>query len=616
MSLQTVPARWFEVLTLPELIPAAVENLARTGSVELETATTGGGTLALPDLRSRMEAFHQLAERYRPYWPEPTSRGTEEQPSMVTALDNALAILQTWAREADPHVRALEVARRQQRDLALLQGFLASLGPDSGLDLGDLSGTGPSLASTLFVLPAEAELPALARRVLVERIQTGDQLFLLTLGPPATLEELREELSGERVRPLPLPPWLRGRPGRALAQVTDRLADLEQEETTERQALADLNQRHGVAGALGTIQRLDWLVANMPRVPVSEHFAWITGWTDDWEGSTLPPALAGIPALIHFPGPPPGREPPQLLRNPAWLRPFELFARLIGIPQRNEADPTWALALIAPLLFGYMFGDVGQGLVLIAVGWALRHRIPPLRLLIPGGLAAVVFGLLFGSVFSLEHVLPPLWLHPLEAPLPVLLIPLVGGAVLILLSMLLGGLQSLWLGRGGRWLIADAGLLVLYLGAVLSPWSAAGKYLVLAGLAWFLGGAAWEARGQGWLALPTAVGQLAERGMRLLVNTLSFARVGAFTLAHAGLSQAVTSLAAAMGTAIAGGVIIVLGNLVIIVLEGLVVSVQTTRLILFEFFVRFLHGGGRPFRPISPPTARALVEDQGGSNVP
>ena len=43
------------------------------------------------------------------------------------------------------------------------------------------------------------------------------------------------------------------------------------------------------------------------------------------------------------------------------------------------------------------------------------------------------------------------------------------------------------------------------------------------------------------------------------------------------------------------------GNLLVILLEGLVVSVQTTRLVLFEFFMRFLHGEGRPFRPLPPP---------------
>jgi V/A-type H+-transporting ATPase subunit I len=45
----------------------------------------------------------------------------------------------------------------------------------------------------------------------------------------------------------------------------------------------------------------------------------------------------------------------------------------------------------------------------------------------------------------------------------------------------------------------------------------------------------------------------------------------------------------------------VLGNALIIALEGLVVSIQTTRLVLFEFFNRFLRGTGRVFRPLPPP---------------
>jgi V/A-type H+-transporting ATPase subunit I len=46
---------------------------------------------------------------------------------------------------------------------------------------------------------------------------------------------------------------------------------------------------------------------------------------------------------------------------------------------------------------------------------------------------------------------------------------------------------------------------------------------------------------------------------------------------------------------------LVVGNLVIIALEGLVVSIQTTRLVLFEFFNRFLRGNGRVFRPVPAP---------------
>jgi V/A-type H+-transporting ATPase subunit I len=353
----------------------------------------------------------------------------------------------------------------------------------------------------------------------------------------------------------------------------------------------------------------------MPSVPVSEHFAWVTGWTDDWAGDTLPSALADYPALIHFPAPPPDKEAPLLLRNPPWVRPFELFARLIGMPGRNQADPSLAVALVAPLMFGYMFGDIGQGLVLAAFGWLMRHRMPTLRLLIPGGLAAAAFGWLFGSAFSLETLVPPLWVHPLAHPLPVLAVPLGFGAGLLLLSMLLEAAQEAWLHRFRRWLAVDAGLTALYVGLLGLLASPAAVWLAVAGLAWFLAGATHRHRGQGWLAPAAAIGELAERALQLLVNTLSFARVGAFTLAHAGLSQAVTSLAGAAGWGLTGGLILLLGNAVIIALEGLVVAVQTTRLVLFEFFVRFLHGGGRPFTPISPPAARALVEGQGDNHA-
>ena len=72
------------------------------------------------------------------------------------------------------------------------------------------------------------------------------------------------------------------------------------------------------------------------------------------------------------------------------------------MPSGTEADPSALLALAVPLMFGYMFGDVGQGLVIAAAGFALRQRWPMARLFIAGGLAAAGFGLLFGSVFSLH----------------------------------------------------------------------------------------------------------------------------------------------------------------------------------------------------------------------
>jgi V/A-type H+-transporting ATPase subunit I len=77
--------------------------------------------------------------------------------------------------------------------------------------------------------------------------------------------------------------------------------------------------------------------------------------------------------------------------------------------------------------------------------------------------------------------------------------------------------------------------------------------------------------------------------------------VGAFALAHAALSDAIVTMARVPDSAVAGLLILVVGNVVVICLEGLVVSIQTTRLVLFEFFNRFLRGGGRVFRPLAAP---------------
>ena len=111
-----------------------------------------------------------------------------------------------------------------------------------------------------------------------------------------------------------------------------------------------------------------------------------------------------------------------------------------------------------------------------------------------------------------------------------------------------------------------------------------------------------DAAASGRLAtLPGLLFEWLEQLLRLLVNTLSFARVGAFALAHAGLSLATVQLAEAVPWTPGTWLVLLLGNLLVLTLELLVVSIQTTRLMLFEFFLRFLRGEGRPLRPLSAP---------------
>ena len=192
-------------------------------------------------------------------------------------------------------------------------------------------------------------------------------------------------------------------------------------------------------------------------------------------------------------------------------------------------------------------------------------------------------------------------MHPIEHPAEILLVPLVAGALIMLIGLLLRALEMFWRGQLGRWWLTDAALLVLYVAILGTPFFSTAALVAVAAVLWYLTGSLLCTPDRRWLGVLAAAGTLVETLLQLLMNTLSFVRVGAFALAHAGLSLAFNTLAATTDQAIVGVLLLLLGNLVVIMLEGLVVTVQTTRLILFEFFIRFLQGSGRVFRPLAAP---------------
>ena len=86
-----------------------------------------------------------------------------------------------------------------------------------------------------------------------------------------------------------------------------------------------------------------------------------------------------------------------------------------------------------------------------------------------------------------------------------------------------------------------------------------------------------------------------------LSNTMSFLRVGAFVMVHAGMMEVVFTLIGLVGgvTSVAGILVLIFGNLFVIALEGLLVSIQTLRLEFYEMFSRFYSGTGRPYNPVT-----------------
>lgn len=600
--LRPVRTRWFELLSSRADLPLAVETLARTGCVELETRRDGHPRINLRDLREGLLEFARLARRYRPYWPAGAPAPGHSVLGPVRILDNALRRLRAWERVAAPVIRELETRLSAQSELRLFDELLRQSG-EHAPDFARLAAAGPVLQARVFVLPPAARLEPLPAAILHQRVTAASHDFLLAVGEPAALEALTTALAERKARVLRLPASLPPEPGAAEPWVGLRLARLDREIVQLRQQIEALSRAHYLAITLGELQRLEWFLGHVNSVSASKNFAWVTGWTDDIDGTRLTSALLRerLDVMLHFPRPPGKLAAPMVLRNPAWARPFEVFARLLGTPAAAEADPSPILALLTPLLFGYMFGDVGQGLLLVAAGLALHRRWPLLRLLVPNGLSAMAFGWVFGSVFGQEDWLAPLWVSPVEQPLPVLAVPLAGGVVVLLLGLALNALQALWRGELQRWVRAEAALPVLYVALIAAVFLPAAGYLAAGAALWFVAGSLAGAKGRFWPRLAGAVGTLVESVMQLLLNTVSFVRVGAFALAHAGLSLAFTVMAATVDSAVFGLAILLLGNLIVIMLEGLVVSIQTTRLILFEFFIRFLRGTGRTFRPLAAP---------------
>jgi len=594
--MRPLPTRWFEILAARDDAFIALEALAAAGCVEIEwhPATAAADPLRSAEL---LKDFAELARRYRPYWPPAATRLSAERRAPLDTIAAALQTLAQWSTAAETAIIELQRGEAQLRELRLTQDALRAM-TEARIDFSQLAQASHGVIATVFALPPRAAL-ATPPDVLTREADLANERLVLAIGPTASIEAMARaatEVNGRRAR---FPDWLQPTAQANLALVAQRIAQLDAVIPERGARIAQLAERHGLARALGEIARATWCVEHGGAIGDGDVFARITGWTDNQAALIAAIEKSGARAIVRWPPPadwPRGARPPLTLRNPWWVRPFEVFPRLVGMPGAAAADPSTLLAFAVPLMFGYMFGDIGHGVVLAIAGYLLRDRLPVLRLLIPGGLAAMVFGFVFGSVFCLEGWIHPLWVAPMDHPLPILLAPLVGGALLLMLGLAISALEAWWQGLGAHWLREDGALLATYLGVLLGFVHPAGWGLAALGVLWTVAGAARTVR-----ARFAALGELVEKTLQILINTLSFARVGAFALAHAGLASAVIALATASDNLVLRALVFTLGNVLILVLEGLVVSIQTTRLVLFEFFTRFFQAQGREFRPLAPP---------------
>lgn len=326
-----------------------------------------------------------------------------------------------------------------------------------------------------------------------------------------------------------------------------------------------------------------------------------------------------------------GNTPPVELKNNRFSRPFEMFVKMYGLPGYGDLDPTLFVSITYAILFGVMFGDVGQGILLGLIGFFIMYKKMHMEIgliLTRCSVFSVLFGFVYGSVFGFEHALDGLYRamgfseKPVEVLQPdsintILILSVAAGVFIIVAAILTGIASEVRRGRAVKAVLSVNGLagLVFYLSLIALLLSVVGIQLPFVGSVPFLivclvvpflmmyfsepivqltegnkPGKPGEIIINGFFEMFDAMLSFAS-------NTMSFLRVGGFVLAHAGMMTVVFTLAEMTGGPLYV-LIVVVGNLFVMAQEGLFVGIQVLRLEFYEIFSRFFDANGRPFTPL------------------
>lgn len=322
-------------------------------------------------------------------------------------------------------------------------------------------------------------------------------------------------------------------------------------------------------------------------------------------------------------------ESPTKLKNNFFTRPFEMITKMYGVPNYRELDPTAIVAVTYSLFFGAMFGDLGQGFLLFLLGLTgyFSEKLSMAKLFAPVGISSMIFGLIYGSFFGLEDVIPSLWGNPMEklSTIPffgslntVFIVAVAAGMFVILLTMVLN--IYLRLKNGEKWqailnkngiagfafygLIVS--LLVLYMSGQQIP--ALGLLIGIIGallliiafeepITNFLERRKAENEDGIVMQLLTIFFETFETLLTYFSNTISFVRIGAFAIAHVAM-MGVVLMFANIESANPNWIVLILGNLFVTGFEGLVIFIQVLRLEFYEIFSHFYSGNGIEFESI------------------
>ncbi len=524
----------------------------------------------------------------------------------------------------------------------------------------ELMGIGPKdmralkhVSLFLGTMPAEEvesftkELAEITDMYLMESKRLDKKHVLLLVGVLSRYEvEVSRALRLRRFEELSIPlrliPYSLEDAKRLLQEQAERLEREEREVLEELRKIAEAEMASLLRYQmfLSAAKRVDEANLNMLRTRKTYVFS---GWVPEERMEEVRRAIEDATkgaCVVSFREPEEHELPPTLIRNPPVTKPLEALTTTYGIPNYREIDPTSIVALTFPFIFGFMFGDIGQGLVLVLAGLYVGFRVRRFgekgrklgRTLVLCGIMATFMGFVYGSMFGLEaeaaHGESPMQkylgftVEPLKVPLldrffegALLASPdrimravyfsIYLGVLLLILGMVLNlinhaiqrelkhallspfGVPGIWALLGGSYIVfvKKSFSIPHVLGGVLLPVLLVFLHLLLV-----------ERQGMLVSAIETF-----ENSMKYLTNTLSFLRITIIGVVHAALSMMMVQAMFALGDSLLNPAVLLVfiaGNVLIIVMEAFISFVHTLRLHFYEIFSKFYRANGVLFSPL------------------
>ena len=340
---------------------------------------------------------------------------------------------------------------------------------------------------------------------------------------------------------------------------------------------------------------------------------------------------------------------PVKLKNNRFTEPLTTITEMYSLPAYDGVDPNGLMMPFYVFFFGFMFADLGYGLILAGACAFINHKVHPkggfgqlIRLMIMCGISSAVIGFFTGGFFSdflaqftgmlglPQPVIPflsvpdgvtgvpgPL-LNVMGDPMTVLVFALAVGFVQIVVGMAVkfwmlcrrGQVVDAILDIGTWWVIfAGIGLFAAGIGNV------AGYPVVLIIGCLMLLGQGRTAKGFG--KVTAIIGAVYNGVTGYFGDILSYSRLMVMMLAGSVIGQVFNILGAMPGGGMPPAIgipiffiIFIIGHAFNIGLNVIGTYVHTSRLQYLEFFKQFYEEGGRPWRPLNIATKYVDIKEE------